>query len=562
MTGIPIRLLLVEDSEDDVLLLLRELRKGGYDPDYQQVDTLAGLQHALQGQTWDLVITDHNLPGFDCTATLEMVREIHQDLPIIIVSGSIGEDIAVGAMRSGASDYIMKDKLARLAPAIQRELREKEMRRARRQAEAIIQHLAFHDSLTGLVNRTEFERRLNNAIDCAQRDQGHHALLYMDLDQFKLVNDTCGHAAGDELLKQLSSLLHHRIRESDTLSRVGGDEFCLLLENCGIDQAQDIADELRGLVQDFRFLWQNKMFSLGISIGIVAIDRNTCNSGEILSAADMACYAAKDKGRNCIHVYREQDIDMLRRRGEMDWAARIDEALGNDRLLLYQQSIVSLNDTTAHAPHCEVLLRMRSENNHIIAPGAFIPAAERYQRMTAIDRWVIAHTLSFLEAINLTKERLININLSGQSLSDEALFAFVSDKLQQHQIDPQNICFEITETAAIANFQNALAFIDQIKSLGCRIALDDFGSGMSSFSYLKSLQVDYLKIDGAFVRNIVQDGMDKAIVEAINSIGHKAGIKTIAEYVESEDIMEQLREIGVDYAQGFAINKPVPFSKD
>ena len=555
-------LLLVEDSEDDALLLLHELSKGGLKPDYLRVDSPDDLQAALQQQSWDLVISDHNLPGFDSIRTLQIVKNTHQDLPVIIVSGSIGEDLAVETMKSGASDYIMKDNLARLIPAIERELREKIIRQEKRQAEATIQHLAFHDSLTGLVNRTEFERRLEEVISCSQcKDDLQHALLYMDLDQFKLVNDTCGHAAGDDLLQQLSGLLHKRIRDSDTLSRVGGDEFCLLLESCSISQAKGIAENLRQLVKGFRFAWQDKVFTLGVSIGIAVIDSSSHSASETLSNADLACYAAKDMGRNCIQVYQEQDQDMIRRRGEMDWATRIDNALSQQSFLLYYQPIMPLkpNGVTSH---CEILLRLQGEDNSIIPPGAFIPAAERYQRMTAIDRWVIEHTFTHLDKTGSPEQKMTTINLSGQSLSDAGLYDFVRAQLKQWHIHPHSICFEITETAAIARFRNALEFIDKVKSLGCRFALDDFGSGLSSFSYLKTLKVDFLKIDGAFVRNIIDDPMDMAIVEAINKIGHHAGIKTIAEYVETSEIKDCLNGLGVDYVQGYAIGKPSPLEDD
>ncbi|NOZ10309.1 MAG: EAL domain-containing protein [Gammaproteobacteria bacterium] len=560
---IPLRVLIVEDSEDDSMLLVRELKKGGYVPDVLRVDGPESMRISLESQQWDLIITDHNMPRFDSKAALGLVKESGLDVPVIIVSGSIGEELAVEAMRSGAHDYIMKDNLTRLVPAIRRELREVVVRHARREAEATIRHMAYHDALTNLVNRREFEHRLQHAITSAKHRGRTHGLLYLDLDQFKIINDTCGHMAGDELLKQLATRLQEQVRDSDTLARLGGDEFGVLLEGCPLERTYEIAEALRQAVTNFRFMWQGKPFTIGVCVGLVTVTSDNNNVDEVLSAADLACYAAKEQGRNRIHVYTKGDRDLAQRRSEMQWVARINEALENDQFVLYQQNIESLNGS--QPGHSEFLIRLNDGAGGLVPPGAFIPAAERYNLMPTLDRWVIhnafAHLSELRHAGNAGSEieqRIHFINLSGGSLSDETLAKFIQDHLRQYELPAEMFGFEITETAAIINFTEALELINGVRELGCRFALDDFGSGLSSFSYLRSLPVDYLKIDGSFVRSILEDPMDMSIVEAINGIGHVAGLKTIAEFVENDAIKEQLQRIGVDFAQGYGIDKPHP----
>lgn len=561
MMDTPIRVLLVEDSEDDALLIQRELRQGGYVPTLLRVQTEESMQTALVSHYWDLVITDHNIPGFSSQAALETLQGSGHDIPVIIVSGSIGEDIAVAAMKMGAHDYIMKDNLARLVPAIGRELREADLRRSHRMAEATIHHLAYHDTLTGLVNRNEFDRRLAQVLETAKSENSHHALLYLDLDQFKVINDTCGHQAGDQLLSQLAVVLRAEVRGRDTLARLGGDEFGLLLENCALHQAEQVAESIRSAVNSFRFVWQSKTFSIGVSIGIASVAANACNAAEVLSAADMACYSAKDLGRDRYHIYQSDDSDMRRRHGEMHWVARVKDAIGEDRLVLHQQAIHSLSTDTT--PSYEFLVRMKDESGKLILPGSFIPAAERYGVMAGLDRWVIKSVLDYLSATFLVQDEVADagvffINLSGASLSDRSVFQHIRERLEQTGVPPSWLCFEITETAAISNLNYAVEFINEIRGLGCRFALDDFGAGLSSFSYLKTIPVDYLKIDGSFVRDIANDPMNYAIVQAVNEIGHVAGLRTIAEFVEDEAIIPTLQHLGVDYAQGFGIAKPVP----
>lgn len=555
-----LRTLLIEDSDDDATLIVRELRRAGFTVDYQRVDTPGALQDALKQSSWDIVITDHNMPEFDSAAAIRQINDCGRDLPIIVVSGSIGEDVAVSAMKSGAHDYIMKDNLTRLAPAVERELREAKNRLAHRDAQATITHMAFHDPLTGLRNRADFEVRLKQALGNVSAPN-QHALFYLDLDQFKIVNDTCGHVAGDELLKQVALLLKSLVRDRDTLARLGGDEFGVLLENCSLNHAQEIASRMLQLIKEFRFVWQEKIFSIGASIGLVEITSGAQTHTELLRAADMACYAAKDQGRNRVHVYAADDALLLQRHGEMEWVARITRALEENQFTLHQQRIAALQ-ADASGPACEFLIRLKAPDGKLILPGAFIPAAERYNLMPQIDRWVFEHALTYLAQRQANKalppDAIHFINISGATLSDDAFFAFVKETFSKRGVLPQAVCFEITETAAIANLTSALAFIQEVRALGCKVALDDFGSGLSSFSYLKTLSADYLKIDGAFVRDMLDDPMNAAIVQAVNSIGHVAGLKTIAEFVEHPGIQKKLTEIGVDFAQGYGIHKPEP----
>jgi diguanylate cyclase (GGDEF)-like protein len=429
------------------------------------------------------------------------------------------------------------------------------------QATARLIYQASHDALTGLINRREFEQRLERTLLSAQQQGREHVLCYMDLDQFKVINDTCGHAAGDELLRQLALLLKGNLRDRDTLARLGGDEFALLLENCSVPDALVVADTFRAEVQRFRFKWEDRIFAIGMSVGMVAINRDSGTAANLLSAADAACYVAKDRGRNQIHVYQSRDIDLTRHRGEMQWVTRIQRALEENRLRLSWQEIRRTDDTVEPMRHVELLLRMVDEDGSEILPMAFIPAAERYSIMPALDSWVIGETWRACQRYLASRREqhcLFAINLSGASLKDPAFRRMLLEKLQENPDLGPHLCFEITETAAIANLAVVNEFIDAMREFGCRFALDDFGSGLSSFTYLKNLKVDYLKIDGAFVRDIVSNAIDRSMVEAIHRIGHQMGLKTVAEYVESDEILVLLRTIGVDYVQGNGVHCPEP----
>jgi diguanylate cyclase (GGDEF)-like protein/PAS domain S-box-containing protein len=419
---------------------------------------------------------------------------------------------------------------------------------------------ASHDALTRLINRREFERRAERLLSSTKQDKSEHALCYMDLDQFKVVNDTCGHAAGDELLRQLSTVLLNSVRHRDTLARLGGDEFGVLMEHCSLDDAHRVATTLLKVIQDYQFSWEGHTFKIGVSVGLVAITPATTNLSELIRDADAACYMAKDKGRNRIHVYHIEDVELAQRHGEMQWVTRLNQALEEDRFFLYAQTIVPL-DGNSTEKHYELLIRMKNEKGEIILPGFFLPAAERYNLIVNIDRWVLEETFSLLSTNPdfLKQNNFCSINLSGQSITDDTFLDFAISKINESGIDAMKICFEITETAAISNLNTASKFMSSLKELGCRFALDDFGSGLSSFAYLKNLPVDYLKIDGMFVKDIVDDPIDRSMVKSINEIGQVMGMKTIAEFVENDEIKGMLREIGVNYAQGYGIGKPQPF---
>lgn len=428
-----------------------------------------------------------------------------------------------------------------------------------------LSYQASHDMLTGLVNRREFERQLEVAIQNARKESIHHVLCYMDLDQFKVVNDTSGHRAGDELLRQLSHMLNEVVREHDVLARLGGDEFGLLLMDCPLHKAREIAETLRQHVRDFRFAWKDRCFEIGVSIGVVPITASSGSLIDVLSLADAACYVAKEAGRNRVHVADEQDKAVARHHKEMEWIHLIARAFEEEQFVLYFQPILPLIDEEEEAvPRGEVLLRLHDDSGEVVLPMAFIPAAERYNLMPTIDRWVVSSTLDLMrraQGENARPPFRCTINLSGQSITDEYFLEYVLEQFSNSGVDTSYICFEITETAAITHLSRARRFIDTLKQHGCFFSLDDFGSGLSSFGYLKGMQVDYIKIDGSFVKDMVVDELDRAMVDSINQIGHVMGLKTIAEFVESDTIVAELKMIGVDYVQGFAIAMPEPLSE-
>ena len=416
---------------------------------------------------------------------------------------------------------------------------------------------ASHDVLTGLVNRREFEHRMEVALKSTKARETSYALCCLDLDQFKIVNDTCGHSAGDALLGQVGAMLKSKVRWRDTLARLGGDEFGILLEGCTLDEAMRTAEVLREAVSNFKFTWEERTFRLGASIGVVPISAENDDVASILSGADSACQAAKEAGRNRVHSFEENDLDLMRRRREMQWAARINNALEENRFELFRQTILPLHGPETGA-HYELLLRMRDEAGKIVAPDNFMTAAERYGITPNIDRWVIENAFRWLvsEADEREKLAMCSINLSGQSLGDDKFLPFVIDQFHRSGLDATKICFEITETAAIASFSQANRFIQSLKELGCKFALDDFGTGLSSFGYLKHFPVDFLKIDGSFVKEILNDPIDREMVRSINEIGHLTGKKTIAEFAENVEIINMLRGLGVDYAQGYGVSQP------
>lgn len=419
---------------------------------------------------------------------------------------------------------------------------------------------ASHDALTGLVNRREFEHRLEVLLSQPRAVGREGALLFVDLDQFKLINDTCGHQAGDEMLREVCRMLQSHLREGDTLARLGGDEFGILLKDCPPAPSARIAEQLRQAGHELRVLWEGRQLSTGLSIGMVQLIPALSTIQEAMRVADMACYRAKEGGRNQVFVYQTEDIEMSRREGDMDWVRRLRLALEHHRFRLHAQTITALQGDGAGL-HLEVLLRLAEDGTELIAPGCFIPAAEHYGMMPAIDRWVVRHTLATLAQHQAAGGRAVHtcaINLSGTSLGDESLLRYIHTEIEQSGVDPHLLCFEITETSAISHLPSAVRLMKDLQQLGCRFALDDFGVGMSSFTYLKHLPVDYLKIDGSFVRDLLEDPTNRAMVEMINHIGHVMGKETIAEFAESMEIVDALRAIGVDHAQGYALSRPVP----
>ncbi|MEM9163918.1 MAG: EAL domain-containing protein, partial [Cyanobacteria bacterium P01_F01_bin.4] len=421
---------------------------------------------------------------------------------------------------------------------------------------------ATHDGLTKLSNRRAFESKLEDMVEDAIQQDQQHALCYLDLDQFKVVNDTSGHLAGDQLLRQIAKILQQHIRTADTLARLGGDEFGIVLKQCPIAQAFKIAENIRQTLADYQFVWQDQTFGVGASIGVVAIDRHSIDATEVLSAADAACYAAKYRGRNCTQVYQKDDAELSQQRQERHWIVRIRQALEVNRFCLYRQLIAQTHypDDVANQ-HYEVLVRMVDGAGKLISPATFIPAAERYGLMPMLDRWIVQTSFANLEQADQgqSADVLYSINLSATSLNDERFLDFLKAQFNDFRVPPQHICFEITETAAIADFVRATSFIQELKQLGCRFALDDFGSGMASFGYLEALPVDFLKIDGKFIQDMMTSPTKQAIVESIHRVGSVMGLQTIAESVESNHALEKLQTIGVDFVQGHQVGHPAPW---
>jgi diguanylate cyclase (GGDEF)-like protein len=482
----------------------------------------------------------------------------YSGVPLLSHDGRALGTIGVFDARAKTLTELQRGALWKLADVLVRLLADIEARRA---AEETLSWQASHDALTDLENRRQFEATLARGIESARRHGTAHAVLYVDLDQFKVVNDTCGHAAGDALLRELSRVLLGRMRRGDSLARLGGDEFGVLLENCDLAHAQQVADQLLASIRAFRFAWRGQVFTLGASIGVAAVTGQSAEPERVLAAADTACYLAKDKGRSRVQVYREGDEEVSARHGQMGWYSRITRGIEEDRFFLHCQRVVALDGRGEE--YLELLLRMTGEDGSVVLPGAFIPAAERYHLMGSIDRWVVARALHCLGAMGLERSPgrpRFGLNLSGMSLGDASFADYVAERFEETGTPPPAICFEITETAAISNFARAAQFIRRFRSLGCRFALDDFGAGLSSFAYLKALPVDYVKIDGAFVRDSGRDRVDLAAVDAAARLARAVGARTIAESVESEDALERMRGLGIDFGQGHLFHAPEPYS--
>ena len=554
-TGGDLPLILIADDDKATRVLLRRvMEREGYR--VVAAETGAEAVRLCQSVAADLILLDYIMPELDGVDACAQIRTLdrYKATPVLMIT-SLDDDASIHrALVCGASDYITKPILL---PVLRQRVRHL---LASRRAERFMMHLAYHDSLTALPNREYFHQRLSEVLADRGAGAAQHAVMYIDLDQFKIVNDTCGHSAGDQLLRQLAHLLQTTLRKGDLLARLGGDEFGVLLIGCDPEQACQVAEKLRATVANFRFFWDSRVFTVGASIGVVPIDGDSVPLATVLSAADAACYAAKDSGRNQVQVYRPENEELRRRRTEMGWVNRITRALDDRRFRLRYQPIVALSADQGPIEHLEMLVSMVDEKGASIAPDAFIPAAERYNLMPSVDRWVIDNVFQFLGGLPTGAHHLRTccINLSGSSLTDEHLLHYIEGKLDEYDVSPRLVCFEITETATIANMNRALRLISELRARGCRFALDDFGTGLASFAYLKHLPVDFLKIDGTFVKDIVRDPVNLAIVKATNEIGHALGIKTIAEYVEDVETLQALRELGVDYGQGFGIARPKP----
>ncbi len=434
----------------------------------------------------------------------------------------------------------------------------------RKKDDETINYMAHHDPLTRLKNRYAFENELVSLMENVPKPGLLHSLMYIDLDQFKIVNDTCGHSAGDKMLIKLTSLLQSVVADQAVLARLGGDEFGIIMKNTTIEESKKLAQHLLDSIKSFRFYWRDRKFTVGASIGMVAIeDEVLVNKFDLLSAADLACYAAKERGRNRIHVYSEDDSDLLQRHGEMQWVEKINQALEENRFSLYRQIIHPLKSGNSKVPSYEYLLRMLDDEGNLVMPNLFIPAAERFELMPHLDRWVVKNVFAHLEAEHASGKStaalpMAFINLSGQVFTDEKFEDYVIQQTEKYKVTPEIICFEITETATISNLDIASKFINKLRDHGFKFALDDFGTGMSSFSYLLTLPVDFVKIDGVFIKDLLDAPMNSTIVDAITKVSHTANLKVIAEWVENTEVLNSLAQLGIDYAQGYAIDRPSP----
>jgi len=417
---------------------------------------------------------------------------------------------------------------------------------------------ASHDALTGLVNRREFERQVNLAIDSVRSESAQHVLCFMDLDRFKAVNDTCGHAAGDNLLREVASLLRKHVRDSDVVARQGGDEFGMLLVGCPLDKARQIAEDVCRAVQDYQFVWQDRIFDIGISIGLVEFNSQTNSLEDVLSAADSACYVAKQEGRGRVHVYSARDEAAARQRGEIHWLRKLQSAIREERFELHVQPIISVAGRIPRGPAVEVLLRMQDGNEGLVAPGEFIPAAERYQLIGTLDRWVLQATLALVASggIRLPDERSVAINISGQTMSEDGFLDFVVEALDHSGVSPEQVCFEVSETEILRDIDHAKRFIGVLHGMGCSFSMDDFGSDVGSLSSLQGLGIDFLKLDGSCTRNLAVDSISHELVSAVTRLSRAVGFKVVAEQVEDEADFDGLRDLGVNFIQGNFVEAP------
>ncbi|MBI3995195.1 MAG: EAL domain-containing protein [Nitrospirae bacterium] len=549
----PLRVLIVEDSENDADLLLRELRRGGYEPTHERVDTAEAMNASLNRQVWDIAFGDYSMPHFNGVAALKLLRGKGFDIPFIFVSGTIGEDTAVEAMRNGANDYIMKGSLKRLLPAIERELREAETRRAHTEAEKMIQHMAYYDTLTGLPNRNMIYDRLLNAIRINVDADKSFALLLMDLDHFKDVNDTLGHHRGDRLLQQVGSRLQTALRPSDLVARLGGDEFAVMLPLSGSGDAELVAQKVMKALEP-AFLIEGLPVAVEASIGIAIYPDHGANPDSLMQRADVAMYAAKQSGRGSIIYNAEHDRHSPRRLALM---GELRQAIGQNQLLLHYQPKIDLK--TRRVIGVEALARWKHPEHGFIPPDEFIPPAEQTGLIKPLTLWIFNKAQrQCLVWRREGKPLTMSVNLSARNLLDPHLPDQLAKLMQTSSGVSEGLELEITESAIMADPARALESITRLRTLGIRFSIDDFGIGYSSLAYLKKLPVDSVKIDKSFVINMAGNQNDSVIVRSTVELAHNMGLKVVAEGVENRDIWDRLSALGCDEAQGYYMARPMP----
>ncbi|WP_428608729.1 EAL domain-containing response regulator [Sedimenticola sp.] len=543
------------------------------------IDTATSGTEALEmfgpegSSPYAVVVSDMRMPEMDGVELLERLAVSHPEAIRIMLTGNSDQQTAINAVNQGhVFKFLSKpcaaaDLKVALEEALERYRSERERERIAKQDAVKVQHLSAklihqtrHDILTGLANRHAFELRLKNSLESAKQEGRQHIFCFIDIDHFHRINDACGYTAGDELLRQLGGLLSHHRRSGDLAARLGSDQFGLILSDCNLQDGQQIIHTLHEQMKQHVFHWEESSYDLSVSIGLVPVTRDSDSVAALFSAAETACNVAKDEGRNQVHIGDEQDSLLTQRLTEIQWISRINKALKEHRFRLYYQTIEPINQIDNEGEHYEILIRMLGEEGEIIPPGEFLPAAEHYHLSPQIDRWVILNTLGWLNdhPDQLQALSLCSINLSGLSIGDREMLTFIQETLENSNVPPSKICLEVTETAAIAHLDAAVKFMQTLKAIGVRFSLDDFGTGLSSFAYLRTLPVDFLKIDGMFVRHIARNIIDWTLVKSINDMGQIMGKQTIAEFVEDEDIYNQLHEIGANYAQGYLLSKPSP----
>lgn len=545
-----------------------------------QLDIANGGQEALdlveKRGPYAVLVTDMRMPGMDGMELLARLKEINADTVRIMLTGNADQQTAVDAVNQGqvfkflnkpcAAEAISSALTDALCIYQQREKRQELLMRNSAAVEDLTEKLAFqsrHDPLTGLANRHEFEMRAQALLDSARSEGRKHSLCYLDLDHFHVINDSCGPAAGDELLRQVGQLLLSQQRQCDLVARLSSDEFGILFCDCPLDKSRKIVESLHATLRQYRFHWEETRYDISVSLGLISVTERDTSVAALFSAAETACNVAKDQGCNKLHVGGSDDRELTKRLDEVQWVNRIALALQENRFHLYYQTIAPVRDKSEQGDHYELLIRLEDETGKIIPPGAFLPAAEHYHLSTQLDRWVISTLIEWLGQYpeKLSRLSLCSINLSGHSVGSQEMLDFIRGAFENSSVPPGKICFEVTETVAIAKLTSAVQFMKALKMDGFLFSLDDFGTGLSSFAYLKNLPVDFLKIDGAFVKQMDRDDIDRALVKSINEIAHVMGKETIAEFVENAGIERHLHELGVDYMQGYLIAKPRPLAE-